>query len=305
MKVVVKQFGLLGFMVACIVTVFYVHSSNDTNHKVDLVIFSYNRPLQLYALLESIDKYMTGVNETHVIYRASDQAFKQGYDMVAATFSTVHWHMQGDHPQQDFKPLTLKATFESPARYVVFAVDDIVLKDSINLVESAQMLEKYDAYGFYFRLGKNLNHCYSYGGAYQPLPPLSHQEGDLFSWTFNQGRYDWGYPHTVDMTVYRKKDIEADFKVCSYTSPNRLEDVWNSRSGAIMHKKGLCFGCSKIVNMPLNRVQHDYNNRAMAEFTPQDLLKEFMQGNKMDIAPLYCVDNKGAHMEYTPTFISR
>lgn len=301
----VKQFGWLIFLAASIITVFYVHSSNDTSSTVDLVIFSYNRPLQLYALLESVDKYVKGAGQIHVIYRASDEAFAQGYALVAESFTRVHWHAQGNNPQQDFKPLTLKAAFESPSAYIIFAVDDIVVKDSVDLAACAQMLEKSQAYGFYLRLGKNLNHCYSYNSAPQAVPTLTKEADGIFSWHFNNGQYDWIYPHTVDMTVYRKKDIESDLRLFSYANPNRLEDVWNMRARAIIHKKGLCFAVSKIVNMPLNRVQHDYNNRAMAEFTPQDLLKEFISGKKMDIAPLYCVNNRGAHMEYTPTFINR
>lgn len=293
------------FLAASIVTVFCLHSSNDTSYNVDLVIFSFNRPLQLYALLESVEKYMTGVGQIHVVYRASDGNFDRGYTLVEQQFKQVFWHKQGDQPQQDFKPLTLQATFGSPASYIIFAVDDIVVKDKVDLAFCAQMLEKTDSYGFYMRLGKNLNHCYSYNSAPQPLPPLAQEVENIFSWHFKDGRYDWAYPHTVDMTIYRKKEIESDLRLYSYTNPNRLEDIWNMRSRAIFHKKGLCFAASKIVNMPLNRVQHEYQNRAMDELTPQDLLNEFLAGKKMDLEPLYCVDNKGAHMEYSPTFINR
>ena len=41
----------------------------------DLVIFSYNRPLQLYALLESITNYVTGLDKIMVIYRSSDARY--------------------------------------------------------------------------------------------------------------------------------------------------------------------------------------------------------------------------------------
>ncbi len=44
---------------------------------VDLIVFSYDRPLQLYACLESIKCCIkkTGVGEIFVIYRASDDKF--------------------------------------------------------------------------------------------------------------------------------------------------------------------------------------------------------------------------------------
>lgn len=304
-RVVMKKIVPILGLIISIITVFYVQSSNDASHKADLVIFSFDRPLQLYALLESVEKYLLNVNDLHVIYRASDAAFNEGYQKVATRFGSVVWHKQGEHPAQDFKPLTLQAAFESPASYVVFAVDDIVLKDTISLHDCIAALEKYNAYGFFLRLGTNLDQCYSYGSAHQPLPPFTQEEENLLSWQFNQGRFDWNYPHTVDMTVYRKKDIESDYRLYSYHTPNKLEDIWNMRSHAIKHKRGLCYAQSMIVNMPLNRVQHEYNNRAMQEYTPLELLKLFLQGKKMDIAPLYRIKNRAAHMEYSPSFINQ
>lgn len=300
-----KKIVALSVLFCSIITVFYIKSSNDIAHKADLVIFSYNRPLQLYALLESVDKYLSDVNEIHVIYRASDEQYSKGYTIVANKFQRVVWHQQGPNPGQDFKPLTLKATFESSAPYIVFAVDDIVLKNSISLSSCIDALEKYQAYGFYLRLGKNLDQCYAYGSAHQPVPPLKQEDEGIFSWQFAQGKFDWNYPHTVDMTVYRKKDIESDFRLYSYHTPNKLEDIWNMRAHSIRNRRGLCYTQSMIVNMPLNRVQNEYNNRAMAEYTPQELLNQFFQGKKMDIAPLYCINNRAAHMEHSPSFIVR
>jgi len=38
------------------------------SEKVDLVIFSFDRPLQLYALLESCEEYMKGLGDVHVTH---------------------------------------------------------------------------------------------------------------------------------------------------------------------------------------------------------------------------------------------
>ncbi len=299
-----KKLSLVVILIL-IIPVFYSHTSSHGTQKADLVIFSFNRPLQLYALLESIEKYCRGIGETHVIYRASDDTFDRGYSLVKQDFNTIKYHKQGENPQQDFKPLTLHAAFESPSAYVIFAVDDIVVKEKVNVTECICALEKCNAYGFYLRNGTNLTNCYPYGGAAQPLPPLQQEEQAIFSWRFNEGTLDWMYPHTVDMAVYRKKDIETDLRIYSYYSPNKLEDIWNLHARAIITRKGLCYQTSKIVNMPLNRVQNDYRNRAMQEWTAHGLLQEFLAGKKMDIAPLYCVHNTAGHMEYSPTFINR
>jgi hypothetical protein len=72
-----------------------------------------------------------------------------------------------------------------------------------------------------------------------------------------------------------------------------------------MHKTGLCYEQTKIVNIPLNRVQTDWNNRHMNSYTTAQLLDIFNSGMKIDIKPLFHVVNRAAHMEYIPTFITR
>jgi hypothetical protein len=271
----------------------------------DIVIFSFNRPLQLYALLESLERYCTGINQLHVIYRTSNEQFDQGYQLVMDDFPAIYYHKQGSDQKQDFKQLTLKAAFESTSDYLLFAVDDIIVKKELDLSACINALEQYNAYAFFLRLGTHLTNCYPYGSRAQPLPPLQYGENDIVIWQFSQGSFDWSYPHNVDMTLYRKKDIENDLNSCSYDMPNKLEAVWHRKASAIVHKKGLCYTIAPVVNIPLNRVQNDFQNRAMKEWSPQDLLQEFLAGKKMDVEPIYGVLNTAAHMEYSPTFIAR
>lgn len=288
-----------------IASLFIVSLTMCSNEYVtDLVIFSYNRPLQLYAFLESVEKYVTGVGTASVIYRADDE-YEQGYQVVKNRFPFYSYLRQGVNPRADFKALTLQASFNTGnSGYIVYGVDDIVVKDYVDLVDCVHLLEKHNAYAFYLRLGKNLTQCYSLRQE-QPLPPLQEVESNVFAWHFNQGSGDWGYPHSVDMTVMRKSDIASDFTHMSYYSPNTLEGRWASQAHPIMHRTGLCYELSKIVNFPLNLVQNDWNNRHMTEYTAQQLLTIFSQDKKMDIEPIHQMYNSGAHTEYSPTFVER
>lgn len=270
----------------------------------DLIIYSFDRPLQLYALLESVEKYVTGLGTIQVIYRASDDAFAQAYQHVQADFSGVEFTQQGANPRSDFKPLSVQALAQSPHAYVLFAVDDIIVIDHIDCSACIEAMEKYNAYGFYLRLGKNLTECYSMNRA-QRLPPLQEQEPGLWQWCFAQGEHDWNYPHTVDMTLYRKKDVDSYFRQMQYTAPNSLEAAWACRAGSIMQRTGLCYSRTKIVNVPLNSVQLDWTNRNMEFMTSKQLLDIFNQGKKIDIVPLHQINNMSAHMAYVPTFIQK
>ena len=272
--------------------------------KVDLIIFSYDRPLQLYALLESTATYVTGLGKTIVIYRSSNQDFHDAYDKVHAAFPWAAFWEQGLNPQVDFKPLTMKALNATSSTYVIFAVDDIVVKDYVDLTQCAQALETYGAYGFYLRLGSCLTDCYAWS-AKQPLPQsLTPVGADLLTWTLGRASYDWSYPNTVDMTVYRKADVIKDFSAFHFTNPNALEGAWSVFGSRVANRKGLCFTETKIVNLPLNRVQNMCRNRNMESFTPKELLMSFNEGLKIDIQPLFKIKNPGAHMEYVPTFVA-
>lgn len=269
--------------------------------KSDLVITSYNRPLQLYALLESIQKYITNLGEVHIIYRA-DAEFESGYEIIKKEFPTYIFKKQCSEPQKDFKPLIMDAVFKSQNDYIMFAVDDIIIKDFIDISQCINALQIHNAYGFYLRLGKNITQCYVLNIP-TPVPDNSHLTHDIFSFKFSDGKGDWAYPNTVDMTIYKKSDIKNDLeKIPHFYNPTYLEGWW--ATFADLNKTGLFFEESKIVNIPLNIVTRDANNKNMA-IPVIDLLNSFNAGLKININIFQRINNKSPHMEYKPEFIKR
>jgi hypothetical protein len=271
----------------------------------DVIIFSFDRPLQLYALLESLDLYATDINSTTIIYRTSNDRYQKGFATVAEQFPSVQFLQQ--QSINDFKILTIQTLENTTSDYIVFAVDDNIVKDETTLSECITWLEKADAYGFYLKLGTHLDYCYTEDKP-QPLPPITTVDNTILSWEFELGERDWHYPNTVDMTLYRKKDILSLLKSLEYTNPNLLEGNW--AAWWVQHKApsplGLFYENSKILNIPLNKVQTvNIFNRDMNLYTPEELLEKFEAGYKMDISPLYHMKNKAVHTEYEPTFILR
>ena len=122
----------------------------------DLIIFSFNRPMQLYAVLECTHKYFANLNNTYVLYRTSSQSYENAYDEIKIIFNQVHFVKQGNNPRADFKPLLLQCFFDSPAEYIMFSVDDDIVRDFVDIAECIDAMEKFDAYGFYLKLGENI-----------------------------------------------------------------------------------------------------------------------------------------------------
>lgn len=270
---------------------------------VDCVIFSYNRPLQLYALLESMERHMRGVGTVALLYR-TDQEFAEAYNEIKRQFPCIRYYKQGENPREDFRPL-LKSILKSlSSPYIMFAVDDQMVKDKVNLCECTQLLESTGAYAFYLRLSPHITFCYSENNQ-QKLPEFTPVTTDVWQWSFRTGSRDWNYPNSVDMTIYRREDVVPFLGILPYDSPNTLEANWAIVGSMAKRAQGLCFEQSKVVNIPLNLVQNDWKNRTMNAYSPKELLAIFNEGKKINIDDVYQINNVSAHMEFLPSFTNR
>src|SRR5207237_2024765 len=113
-----------------------------------------------------------------VIYRSSTDRFAQAFDIVARDFPEAQFlHQQSI---SDFKTLTVNALENSSSDYVVFAVDDNIVKDVTSLDEWIEWLVKTNAYGHNLKLGAHLAYCYT-GNKLQASPPHQHGQNASYS----------------------------------------------------------------------------------------------------------------------------
>lgn len=272
----------------------------------DLLIFSFDRPMQLYALLESIQRHITGIEEIWVIYRTSTERYKAAYDALKQDFPQVHFEQQNS-TASSFKQLVLQTLYQKmKSPYIFFAVDDMVVKDTICISEAISYLQATQAYFFSFRLGENINYCYM-GGFSQEIPLHLCLEKKVFAWQIDSAKGDWNYANSLDMTLYRKQTLKKTLETISFQNPNELEWHWTQAKSLTKHKKkrvGLCYSSSKALNIPLNLVNPS-KNKHMNLYSPEDLLHKFEQNFLINIDPLYQIENESVHMEYEPSFIPK
>ncbi len=270
--------------------------------KVDLIIYSFDRPLQLYALLESIDIYIQNLESTNIIFRSSSSDFDKAYQQVAKKFPAFSFVKQSPQPESDFKALTLNAIKNSPENYLMFAVDDNIVTDYVDLKECAEAIETFNAYGFYLRLGKNINNPRR--GELRYLPAFREPSAsNMLQWYFSSSQFEWNYPNTVDMTIYRKQDVIETINQLHFRNPNTFEGSWCGRKPK--HPIGLCFTHSKIINIPINRVQTVFPNPTMNYMTPTELLVVFNEGKKINLEPFHKYQNDNPFPHLIPEFIKR
>lgn len=280
------------------IMVFSFSSFLKSNYKVDLVIFSYNRPMQLYAFLESVEKYITNLDQINVVYRTDDDYFWAYKDLKKKFKSIKFCNQKGP---EDFKIITVNTIFDSPSEYVLFSVDDIIVTDFIDINNCVSALNETKAYAFYLKLGFNIVESYMIG-IKNPAPNSTLFRDDIYLYQFNQATGEWNYPNTLDMTLYRKEDIKFDLLSLNMTRPGNFEGDWSLISKS--DKKGLFFEKSKIINIPLNLSQ-ETGNKNMRSYSTKQLLDKFNDGYKINIDQFYRVNNNSPHMSYLPKFVKR
>lgn len=279
------------------------HTKEQT---ADLIVFSFNRPLQLYALLESLEKHASHIGYISVLYRVSNEQFAHGYTLVKEQFPSVEFVLQQASPENDFKS-KLMNLLEKSGDYIAFAVDDIIIKEPFDVAECIDWLEKTHAYGFYLRLGTNIKKCYFDAAPINPdtsINPYYILNNRICVWQFIHGSHDWKYPNTLDMTIYRKKDIVPTITQLDFKTPNMCEGLWHGTSDYA--GTGVCFLKSNVVNLPLNMVQDDmFFNPRTIDIPVEKLLLFFLEGLKLDIDSLLHINNPSAHIDFIPPMIIR
>jgi hypothetical protein len=272
--------------------------------KTDLIIFSYDRPMQLYALLKSVSLNVSHIHQTFILYRTSDSEIACAYEELESAFPKIQFVKQGENPQNDFKPLLLKCFRATSAEYILFAVDDDIVKEPVDLSECIHALEMSNAYCFFLRLGENVTRQYQNPDVPLFPPPSTNVQGNILKYYLNDGcGGDWRYPNNLDMTLYKKERIASFFFTASYSSPNTLESEWAARQ--TLSDYGLYFKTSKIFSTPINVVQTDFLNPHEGTFSAKELFELWKEGYEFDLTPYLSFNNSSAFVTLKPTFLKR
>lgn len=266
---------------------------------IDIIIFSKNRPLQLYALLETLYLHTDAQKSANVtvIYRY-EQEFSHSIDEIADRFFSVRFVEQRDFYQDVIN--CLKVTTN---RFCSFLVDDIVFKENISLANTCHlMMTNPQILTFSMRMGTHLNFCYPTNSR-QSIPDGTIQSG-FFAWNWKSGQGDWSYPFSLDGHIFRKEDVERWLSKISFSNPNQFEDRLQIAKTERGNEICICQTQSSIVNLPLNRVQDEYKNRC-GDISSTELLAYWEEGKKIDSSKFLGISNTSAHYPQPLTMVDR
>lgn len=249
--------------------------------------------MQLDALLRSIGRHAPDLyNSVTVLYRADTDTHTLSYlDCLTVYKDRIAAVHQGDF-EDDVREWLAKA-----GAHVAFHCDDDVFyrdapKASVPLGSVV---------AWTLRLGHNTNRCHPLA-CEQPVPPRMR-----WRWADYYQHGDFGYPFSLNATVYRTRDVRSLLAGMSFTGPNDLEHRGYTRMVAdtIDHRDVMdAPEHSCVVSIPANRVNDGYPNPASddPETQADRLCERFHAGERIDLDAMDFSNVDGAHADIALRF---
>lgn len=252
---------------------------------VQIIIFSFNRALQLDTLLSSLKEYWKEPNyNIDILYNTSDKEFEKGYDILKMKYPDFSFHKETRcskkyritellnirniiqlyknpvlrHPKSNFRNLLIDIMKNNASDNVMFMTDDAMFVNSVkidsNILSWINELPYQRQYSI--RIGKGMNN--------QEYTVI--ENDNILSWNFYKcnRKTNWGYNFSVDGHIYSKKVIIELFSKYVFTNPNSLESFIYSQ---IRRKKWMSEGKANlnvaILSFPINMVQTFAHNETL------------------------------------------
>lgn len=248
---------------------------------LQIIIFSFNRALQLDTLVDTLMKnWKEPIFNVDILYNSSNEKFQQGYNQLINKYSNyniIKFHKESHipdrwnlyelsnirnlvrifkygnkiKPKSNFRSLCVKIMEQNTAKHIMFMTDDAMFirkveigKDIFNWIDKEPKKRQ-----FSLRCGVNMN---EYNANKIKL------QKNVLHWNFYEcnKNSNWGYPFSVDAHIYSKEIIISLFKKYIFSNPNTLEGVINTQ---VYRKKLLEEGKSSnktyLLSYPINMVQ--------------------------------------------------
>lgn len=252
---------------------------------IQIIIFSFNRALQLDTLLSSLNEYWKNPNyQIDVLYNTSDADFEKGYNILLKKYTNVSFHKETKcttryrinelfnfrnliqlyknpvlrYPKSNFRNLLLDIMKENKSNNVMFMTDDAMFVNQVNVnsdildwINNSPYQRQYS-----IRIGKGMNN----------QEVNVEEKENILSWNFYKcnRKTNWGYNFSVDGHIYSKKVILELFSKYIFTNPNSLESFIYSQ---IRRKQWMSEGkankSASILSFPINMVQTFASNETL------------------------------------------
>jgi len=267
------------------------------------IIFSKDRALQLDALLESYFEKVTNPVNLIVLYKATNVYHLKAYQDVMECYRNHKPAIQYIEEVDSFRDCLLEVLNNVRTKSIFFLVDDIIFINKVDLSICSKVNPRTSILSL--RLSPYLRHSYAADRKQSPPNFLNSRiSAELieFKW-FEQG-CEWSDPWSVDGNIYSTAEINILSRISQFNAPNSYEDTLKSFGDIAVDRIGYCFTQSKILNLAINRVQNEIENKS-GDIAPDFLLSQWSKGFRMDRSKFDSHIPISPHEEHVIQFRSR
>ena len=273
-----------------------------TNEKqIEVILFSCNRASQAHTCLASFyDKFICLDPKVTVLWKATTDEFKKGYLKTQKIFlgkKNLIWQ-----EEEDFYSQLTNTIQNSTANFIMFLVDDDIFVNTVSIDDKQfEFLDKNQSMiAVSLRLHKGVTHCYA-TNKNSSVPNFV--KNIVWAWAGKEG--DWGYPMSVDGNVYKTDIMKNIASVIRYKNPNTFESMLEAVSKQNGFPQYLCCYTEgpRLINIPVNIVQTQYNNRFTGELSTEQINTKYLSGQTIDYKSYSGIQATSVHVPVELKFI--
>ena len=267
------------------------------------VIFSKDRALQLYTLLETMKLRTDFEGKIIIFYNVSSLKHNISYEELISEskiFSLdINWIKE--KKSLGFKKELLKILDTIKTKRIFFLTDDNIFINDFDL-NSFKKID-FGNYIFSLRHSKNISYSYMYNKKIKP-PNFKTYNDNFCKFKWFESPYEWSDPWSLDGQIYSSNEIKVLSLISSYDRPNSYEQALKSFNFLQRDRFSICCSKSIILNLPLNLVQSEWKNRS-GNINIETYLEQWKKNKKLDVSHLYKYNPISTHEECDLQFIDR
>lgn len=269
------------------------NQSTIKKNKIDSIVFSKDRAMQLCAFLRSYNEMVQEHGSMYILYKTTNDRHENSYSELKEIFRCDEFIFIKEH---DFREQLIEICNNSSAKVIGLFVDDMIFIQKINYSH----LLKFETIDYVVSLGRGPDLDYSLVlEKFIKVPEFASLENGYlkFKWDEVDEYSDWSYPLGVGGYFYGNAELNVMLRNIQFKAPNSLENNLQHYKPFFIHRYGVCFNQIASVNVPANLVQTEGYNPILGMCTIDDLLKLWEEGYIINLSKFYYIKGSIAQVQ--------